>query len=71
MAADPVERSPVDDLDELRQRMQRARWRLRSAAQGGPEWDAASEHVEEIERNLRAAVRAKGSKHRGRAASAN
>jgi hypothetical protein len=68
MAAAPVGRSRGDDLDELRQRMQRARWRLRSAAQGGPEWDAASALVEEIESHLQAVVRAKASIPGGHAA---
>ena len=39
-------------LGALRERLQRARWRARTAAFGGPEWDAASAEIEEIEAEL-------------------
>ena len=33
----------------MRVRIQKARWRLRAASLGGPEWDAATEHLAELE----------------------
>lgn len=33
----------------MRARIQRARWRLRAASLGGPEWDAATEQLAELE----------------------
>jgi len=41
-----------EDAVALRLRLQRARWRLRTAAPGSPEWDAATEALEELERRL-------------------
>jgi len=38
--------------DVLRQQLTRARWRLRMAAPGSPEWDAAVSAVEDLERRL-------------------
>jgi hypothetical protein len=38
--------------DALRQQLTRARWRLRMAAPGSPEWDAALTAVEDLERRL-------------------
>jgi hypothetical protein len=37
------------DLDQLRERLRRARWRARTATPGGPEWDAATAEIDELE----------------------
>jgi hypothetical protein len=42
-----------EDVETIRERLQRARWRVRCAAYGGPEWDAAVGGLEELERELR------------------
>jgi hypothetical protein len=42
-----------DNVETIQERMQRARWRVRCAAYGGPEWDAAVGGLEELERELR------------------
>lgn len=42
-----------DNVETIRERLQRARWRVRCASYGGPEWDAAVGGVEELERELR------------------
>jgi hypothetical protein len=48
----------VSDVTEsLRLLLTRARWRLRTAAPGSPEWDAASTAVEELEGRLAVAKR--------------
>jgi len=41
-----------EDAVALRLRLQRARWRIRTSAPGSPEWDAATEALEELERRL-------------------
>jgi hypothetical protein len=40
------------DLEGLRQRLRRARWRTRTSAIGGPEWDAATAEIEELEAQI-------------------
>ncbi|HEY7590632.1 MAG TPA: hypothetical protein VH723_06540 [Candidatus Limnocylindrales bacterium] len=40
------------DADSLRSALQVARWRLRMATRGGPEWDAAAAAIEELEGKL-------------------
>jgi hypothetical protein len=42
-----------DNVETIQERMQRARWRVRCAAYGGPEWDAAVGGLEELDRELR------------------
>ncbi len=44
--------SDESDLEQLRERLKRARWRARTASAGGPEWDAATAEIEELERDL-------------------
>jgi hypothetical protein len=46
-------RQPRQELEDLRARIQRARWRVRTAAYGGPEWDAATAHLAELEEEYR------------------
>lgn len=43
------------DLEALRIQVQRARWRVRAATIGSPEWDAAVSGLEELEAALRTA----------------
>jgi hypothetical protein len=40
------------EVADLQERIRRARWRLRMASLGGPEWDAATEHLVELEMQL-------------------
>ena len=40
------------EIEDLQVRLQRARWRLRVAAYGGPEWEAATAGLEELEAAL-------------------
>ncbi|MDQ2966278.1 MAG: hypothetical protein M3R57_10565 [Chloroflexota bacterium] len=40
------------EIAELQERIRRARWRLRMASLGGPEWDAATELLGELELEL-------------------
>jgi hypothetical protein len=47
-----------DHFEDQRRRLRRARWRARSAAPGGPEWDAASAEIEELEREIYGPTRA-------------
>lgn len=44
----------TDELDALHARLARARRRLAGATQGGPEWDAAMDEVEDLEARLAA-----------------
>ena len=44
----------TDELDVLHARLARARRRLAGATQGGPEWDAAMDEVEDLEAHLAA-----------------
>jgi hypothetical protein len=36
----------------LRERLRRARWRTHTSAIGGPEWDAATAEIEELEAQI-------------------
>jgi hypothetical protein len=47
------------EIAELQVHVQRARWRLRMASLGGPEWDAATEQLMELEAALDALRRGK------------
>jgi hypothetical protein len=40
------------EIAELQERLRRARWRLRMASLGGPEWDAATELLSDLELQL-------------------
>jgi hypothetical protein len=40
------------EIENLQVRLQQARWRLRVAAYGGPEWAAATAGLEELEATL-------------------
>jgi hypothetical protein len=44
----------VDDVVALRIKLRLARFRIEGASPHGPEWEAASEQVAELERNLAA-----------------
>lgn len=46
----------TEDLDTLAARLARARRRLASSTNGGPEWDAAMDEVEDLETRIRALV---------------
>ena len=41
-----------NELEPLRELLTRARWRVRTAAPGSPEWDAASTAVDDLEHRL-------------------
>jgi hypothetical protein len=47
----------MPELEALQTQIQRARWRVRSATIGSPEWDAALSGLEDLERTLRRARR--------------
>jgi len=44
-----------NELEPLRELLTRARWRVRTAAPGSPEWDAASTAVDDLEHRLASA----------------
>ena len=46
-----------NELEPLRELLTRARWRVRTAAPGSPEWDAASTAVDDLEHRLASAKR--------------
>ncbi len=48
------------EIAELQERIRRARWRLRMSSLGGPEWDAATELLGELELQLDTLRRGKG-----------
>lgn len=51
----PIVARMPDDTDTLRRRLQEALARLDGATRGSPEWDAAMDYVEDMERRLETA----------------